>query len=360
MTLSLTEVRAGCEWQRELCRKNGSSSYVALITELLDRLGTDDTVTGLLTADDRNPIQSALCLRLFGAVNRIAMAEDADWLGSCYPTFGGTTDVDALIPAFFDFLTAHDDAVRVQMKLGVQTNEVGRAAPLSAAMNVVAALTGRPLRLLEVGASAGLNLLLDRYFVAGGRQAWGPPESPLRLTGHFESGEPPAGELTVAERRGCDLNPLDVHAPGTAELLRSFVWPEHVDRARRLDAALQVARSAPRLAIDAVDACSWLIDQAEDPVGGRTTVIYHSIVLPYFDPDERTRFESLIRERGAATDADRPLAWISLEPRADDSSVVELHCELWPQRRRIRLARTTPHGTHVRWDPQDESIFDLC
>lgn len=356
MTLTLQEVRAGCEWQRELCRKNGSPTYVALIDGLLERLGTDDTVTGLLTADDQNPVQSALCLRLFGAVNRIAMAEGADWLGARYPTLGGKTDVTAVVPEFFGFLRTHGDAVRAQMALGVQTNEVGRAAPLSAAMNVVAALTGRRLRLLEVGASAGLNLLLDRYFVAGGRHVWGPPDSSLRLTGHFESGEPPAAELEVVERRGCDVNPLDVHTPGTADLLRSFVWPEHVERARRLDAALEVARSAPPLAIDAADACSWLLEHAADPVGGRTTVIYHSIVLPYFDPDERNRFISLIRERGAATDADHPLAWISLEPSAEDSSVVELYCELWPEHRRIRLARTTPHGTHVRWDPRDEPV----
>lgn len=76
------------------------------------------------------------------------------------------------------------------MAAGVQTNEVGRAAPLSAAMNHVALATGLPLRLLEVGSSAGLNLSLDRYFVEGGTRSWGPRDSPSRLTGQFESGEP--------------------------------------------------------------------------------------------------------------------------------------------------------------------------
>ncbi|WP_200263472.1 DUF2332 domain-containing protein [Streptomyces sp. HSG2] len=355
MSQTIDQVRAGCEWQRELCRKNGSPTYVAIITELIERLGADEAVTELLTADDQDPIQSALCLRLFGAVNRIAMAESASWLTAYYPTFGGETEVDKVVPAFFDFLGANLPAVREQMSISVQTNEVGRAAPLSAAMNYVATATGLPLRLLEVGASAGLNLLFDRYFVAGSDESWGPADSVLRLVGHFESGRPRAARLDIAERRGCDLNPIDVYAPETANLLRSFVWPEHVERVHRLDAALEVARSAPRLSIDAADGCSWVLKHIEELTPGHTTVIFHSIVLAYFDADERARFAKLIRTRGAATGEDQPLAWISLEPSVDDSSVVNLVCELWPTNKRVLLARTTPHGTQVRWDPQEES-----
>ncbi|MEU6994701.1 DUF2332 domain-containing protein [Streptomyces sp. NPDC046465] len=354
MKLTVNQVRAGCEWQRDLCRKNASPTYAAILTELIGRLGTDEAVTELLTADGQDPVQSALCLRLFGAVNRVAMAQSASWLKAYYPTFGGATDVDKAVPAFFDFLAANLDAVRDQMTVSVQTNEVGRAAPLSAAMNYVAMVTGLPLRLLEVGASAGLNLLLDRYFVASGDTSWGPADSTLRLVGHFASGQPPAATSDIEERRGCDLNPIDAHAPGTDGLLRSFVWPEHVERGRRLDAALKVARSAPKLSLDAADACTWVSQNLAELPRGRTTVVFHSIVLAYFTPDERARFAKVIRTRGAATDEDRPLAWISLEPSDDDSSVVNLVCEMWPLGRRVVLATTTPHGTQVRWDPKED------
>ncbi|MFW5420935.1 DUF2332 domain-containing protein [Nocardiopsis sp. CNT-189] len=354
MSLTIEQVLAGCEWQRDLCRKNGAPTYVALIDELIDRLGPDDTVTGLLTEDGQNPIRSALCLRLFGAVNRIAMRESADWITDHYPTLGGESAPERVVPEFFGFLLGNLDAVREQMGIAVQTNEVGRAAPLSAAMNYVAHATGRPLRLLEVGASAGLNLLLDRYFVAGPRSSWVPTDSALRLEGHFASGDPEAvAPPEVVERRGCDLNPIDVHDPATPNLLRSFVWPEHVERARRLEAALEVARSVPRLRIDAADAYSWVSEHVEDSVSGRTTVVFHSIVLPYFDPDERARFTKLVCCRGEGRDEDRPLAWISLEPGEEDSSVVDLTCEIWPMGKKVLLAGTTPHGTHVRWDPQD-------
>ncbi len=353
MRLTVEQVRAGCQWQLALCRKDGTPTYVALLTELIERLGVDDAVTELLVTDGRDPVRSALCLRLFGAVNRIAMAHSADWITACYPTLGGRTDTVRVVPAFFDFLSANLDAVREQIGVAVQTNEVGRAAPLSAAMNHVALTTGRPLRLLEVGASGGLNLLLDRYRVDGGAQSWGPPDSAVRLTGHFASGNPPAAVLTIPERRGCDVNPIDVYDPGAAAFLLSFVWPEHVERARRLDAALGIARSLPRVRVDAADACSWVAQHAADPESGRTTVVFHSIMLPYLDPEERDRFTRLVRARGEAADPDRPFAWVALEPTDADPGVVHLTCEQWPEHRRELLAITTPHGTHVHWAPRE-------
>ncbi|MCO1581238.1 DUF2332 domain-containing protein [Crossiella sp. SN42] len=355
MTLTVEQVRAGCEWQRELCAKNDAPTYVALIDELVRRLGRDETVTELVTAGEEDPVRSALCLRLFGAVNRIAMAESAGWLDACYPIRGGVTDVRAVVPAFFAFMADHLELVRDQMKAGVQTNDVSRAAPLSAAMNHVALATGLPLRLLEVGSSAGLNLWLDKYFVEGVTRSWGPRDSPLRLTGQFESGDPRAAVLDIVERRGCDLNPIDVHADGAADLLRSFVWPEHVERARRLEAALRVARSSPPLTIDASSATPWVTAHAASLPEGVATVVYHSIVFPYFHPDERGRFAAAIRAAGELAEESRPLAWVSLEPSAEDPSVVELICQTWPDNRRVRLARTTPHGTRVRWEPADQA-----
>lgn len=355
MSSTVADVRAGCEWQRELCRKNGAPTYVALIDELMRRLDRDDPVTQLLTQDGQDPIRSALCLRLFGAVNRVAMSRSAAWLAAYYPVFGGETDTERVVPEFFDFLCGELDAVRQEMAVAVQTNEVGRAAPLSAAMNHVALATSLPLRLLEVGASAGLNLLLDRYFVDGGGRSWGPEASALRLAGHFTSGTPAAATLTVAQRRGCDLNPIDVHDPLAADVLRSFVWPEHVGRARRLQAALDVARELPPLPIDACEASEWVAQHA-DLVPGHTTVIFHSIVMAYLDPAARERFVSRVRALGEEAAADRPLAWISLEPSDRDSGVIHLVCETWPTHRRTLLATTTPHGTDVRWEPQDQPV----
>lgn len=352
MNDDLSRLRAACEWQLDLCVRNGSPTYSTLITSLIDRLGVDSTVTDLLAADRHDPVQSALCLRLFGAVNRLAQADPSCPLRLYYPTLGGEVDLERVVQVFFDVLSANVPYVRDALATAVQTNEVGRSAPLSAAMNYVAAATGTPLRLLEVGASAGLNLWLDRYFVAAGDVSWGSPTSALQLTGHFESGRPKTVALDVAERHGCDRSPLDVHDSRTAGLLRSFVWPEHVDRLRRLDAALEVAQAAPRLDIEAAEATDWTTRKVTALPAGYTTVIFHSLVLPYLDHGERTYLAATIRAAGAATDSSRPLAWISLEPTEEDSNTVLLSCEMWPGDQRVELARTTPHGMRVRWAPQ--------
>ncbi|SDR21753.1 DUF2332 domain-containing protein [Thermostaphylospora chromogena] len=354
MSSNLDRLRAGCRWQRELCRRNGSPIYVALIDGLLDRLGVDDTITDLLTADGRDPVRSALCLRLFAAVNRLAAADPERRLIRYYPAYGGETDLEEVVEEFFAFVAAHSAAVAAELPTPVQTNEVSRAAPLAAAMAYLASTTGLPLRLLEVGASAGLNLLLDRYRVTTDGFAWGPPGSPLHLSDCFESGTPPTATAVITERRGCDLNPLDVRDPATVARLRSFVWPEHVARRRRLDAAIEIARSAPPPTIDVADALTWTSRHAADLPSGRCTVLFHSIVLPYFSASERTRFADLVRELGAAADERGPLAWVAMEPDGDGAAA--LTCELWPAGRRIVLGTASPHGMHVRWHPREEPL----
>ena len=252
-------------------------------------------------------------------------------------------DPQAAVEAFFRVVAAHRAAVAVDMRADVQTNEVGRSAPLSAAMNYLTATAGLPLRLLEVGASAGLNLWMDRYFVQAGAAGWGPPDSPVRLAGHFTSGQPPATAMTVVDRRGCDLNPL--HLPRSREVLESFIWPEHVGRLRLLRAALSVAAPVP---LERCGAGAWIGQQLATLPGGVTTVVFHSIVWPYLSGDERTAFDHAVRAAGARADSDHRLGWVSLEP---DGSGVCLTCERWPENERLVLATSSPHGTNVVWQP---------
>jgi hypothetical protein len=338
--------------QARLCDKNGSPTYVALIDALVARLGSTCPVAGLLAGDQAEPVRSAMYLRLLGAVHRCALADPASPLRAYYPTLGGRVDPTGVVGPFFAYATENLARVAAEMRAPVQTNEVGRGAPLSAAMNYVASVTALPLRLLEVGCSAGLNLWLDRFFVTADGASWGPPESPLRLTGHFAAGAPPVHRYVVAERRGCDPSPLDIRDPRVPHLLRSFIWPEHVERLCRLDAALAVAPQAPPATIDTADACSWAGRMTRTLPVGAATVVYHSMVLPYLSPAEHERFGGLIRDHGRAAGRKRPLVWVSLEPTDDDDNVMELTCEVWPDGERTLLARSTPHGTRIRWNPE--------
>ena len=337
------ELRAAGVRQSQLCRDNASPTYAAIIDAVVSRLGGDDPVVTLLRDDPRPPVRSAVYLRLLGAVHRIVLSRPDCPLRHYFPSAGGQVDPPAAAEAFFGVVATHRAAVAVDMQADVQTNEVGRSAPLSAAMNYLTAVAGLPLRLLEIGAAAGLNLWMDRYFVQAGAARWGPPDSPVRLAGHFTSGQPPATAMTVADRRGCDLNPL--HPVRSRVLLESFIWPEHAGRLELLRAALSVVAPVP---VERSGAGTWIGRQLATLPGGVTTVVFHSIVWPYLSGDERAAVEHAIRAAGARADPDHRLAWVSLEP---DRSGICLTCERWPENERLVLATSSPHGTNVAWQP---------
>lgn len=339
-------LRQATEIQARLCRQAGSPTYEAVLLALIDR--PHSAAARLLADDGGDPQSTALHLRLLGAVHRLALTEPDCPLRRWYPSTGGAVDPDAAVPAFFDTVEAHADRLAVDMQAPVQTNEVGRAAVLSAALNWAVDRLGGPVRLLEVGASAGLNLWLDRYRVVAPGTAWGPPGSPVQLVGQFASGTPPSPTVTVVDRRGCDRRPLDLADPATRLLLRSFVWPEHVERLGRLDAA--VAAADP-VAVDEADAVPWITAQLADLPADVTTVVFHSVVMQYLSAEDRAHFAAAVR--GAARPG-RRLAWIAMEPRPDYAHMV-VSAEVWPPGERHHLATCTPHGSEVSWDPTTPS-----
>jgi hypothetical protein len=180
-----------------------------------------------------------------------------------------------------------------------QTNEAGRCAVLLPALAVLP----QPLALLEVGASAGLCLLPDRwrYHYVGDRvDRWiGRADSPVVLR-CVATGPVPIPPVlpTIVWRRGLDLDPVDVTDPVARRWLRCLVWPEHQDRARRLDAALRIAAEvSPRVERGHLvgDLPRVLARVPRDTI----VVVQHSATLTYLEPAERRAFRELVRQHGA-------------------------------------------------------------
>jgi hypothetical protein len=175
-----------------------------------------------------------------------------------------------------------------------QTNEVGRLATLVPAFALASA---GPMALIEVGASAGLNLFPDRYSYSWGRGSIG--SGPLLSAA--VSGDPPLPSAVpaVAWRGGIDLNPLDVTDADQMAWLAMLIWPEHDDRRAQLVRAVEVARADPPRIVrgDLLDELPALVDQAADhgPV-----VVFHSAVIAYLTEADRTRFHELMTELVAA------------------------------------------------------------
>jgi hypothetical protein len=223
---------------------------------------------------------------------------------------------------------------------------VARSCGLVGGFLMIARETGLPLRLLELGASAGLNLRWDRYWYQAGESAWGDPQSPIRFESAFSEGEPPFDcAPVIIERAGCDLNPLDPNLPETELTLASFVWPDHVERFHRLRAALAIARRVPAR-VDRGGAVEWLESQLSTKTQGAATVVFHSIVMDYLPVEERNRVSELLHKAGSRAVAASPVAWLRMERGGEQA---EVRLTLWPGGEERLLATAAFHGPPVRW-----------
>ena len=341
MTETAREAIAGqLQWQADACRMIGSPLYAGLMERAADDVRADGPTAEILRGHENDPRFSVLGLRLLGAVNRLVLTGREPALADAYAS-GRVTDAWERL---LDVLRRNAAELRDSLEQPVQTNEVGRCAALLFGFLTVAEETGLPLRLLEVGASAGLNLRWDRFAYAADGFAWGASDSPLRLEFELEGKAPelPAA-VEVAERRGCDANPIDATTPEGRLTLLSFVWPDQPERIARVEAALEVANEEP-VALDRETASTWTRRMLAEPAPGRATVIYHSIVSQYLSDEERATLFDGIREAGERATAEAPLAWLRMEP-ADDRANLEL--TVWPGGEDRLLARVGYHGTPV-------------
>jgi hypothetical protein len=315
--------------------------YGTLMNRLADDIVSDGEGWRPFRSLAAVPLSHNLPLRVVGAAHRMALRGEAPAYAAHLPSCGGDGEAEAAWPAFLDLATS--GALDAAAQSAVQTNEPARTTSLLPGFGVVAAETGLPLRLLEVGSSAGLLLQLDRYHHTLGRDTWGPDDSPVRLRSRGTAPLPP---LLIAERRGCDPNPLDPVVDRT--LLLSFVWPTALERFERLDAALRVAEAHP-VTVDRASAAPWLRGQLADPVPGRATVVFHSVVWQYLDADEQAEAAGAILAAGRRATAAAPLAWLRLEPHTDPERGTELRLTTWPDGVDRVLALCDYHGRWLRW-----------
>jgi len=343
---SENDLRDAAELQSRLCTENGTPTWAAIIDALTELdFNSGNSAVELLKANEQDPTGSALHLRLLGAAQRVAMRQPGSDFGRYLPSLGGVLDPAAAVEAFFPFVETNLDLIRTEMQIPVQTNEVGRSGVLSAGLRALAAQTSLPFCLLEVGASAGLNLYPDRYRVSSGASQWGPEDSPVVLEGIVQSGNPYGRDFAVIERAGCDLMPIDASTEEGQERLKSFVWPEQTVRLRRLEAALSMIEP---VRIDASPATAWVRSELAKPRQNSVAVVMHSIVMPYLSVSEKAEFAQAIGDAGRGATEDTPVAWLRMEP-SEDYGTVTLELDVWPNGQHTVLATSTPHGANINW-----------
>jgi hypothetical protein len=310
---------------------NTAENYRQWAREARGRSPAYDTLATLVAGDDT-------ILRFLGTLpppkrqpNLLFAA--ARYLLGTPPDISGLRDLVGQDPAGLS---------RVMLARRTQTNEPARCATLLPAL----AQLPPPLALIEVGASAGLTLLFDRYSYdyAGHLLAGSDPDAPtLRCTPRGPV-PVPARLPVIAWRAGLDLNPLDVTDDDDVRWLSCLVWPGEDDRQERLAAAIASARRDPP-ALYRGDLLTDLPALAARAPAGATLVIFHSAVLPYVAPEDRGRFIDTVQGL--------PAVWLSNEapgvvpgvsaPRYQGGPFLLIRDGNTP------LAYTDGHGAWVQW-----------
>jgi hypothetical protein len=281
-----------------------------------------------------------------GALHALALTGSAPPLVSCYPP--SAAPVEPLRPVLLDVVREHQSAIRAFLVSPPQTNEVGRSGVLVGGFLEIAKETGLPLRCLEIGASAGLNSIWDRYHYRLGAVCWGDPQSPVSLAPGWEGPSPPVDvRLRVIERHACDIAPIDLEDPAQRLRLRAYIWADQRERLSRLESAIDLARAhGPR--VDQADAADWIRAKLREPAARVATVFYHSVMWQYMPPGTQAAIQASLERAGDRATNAAPLAWLRLEPFASASGF-ELRMTLWPGAREFRLAVAHPHGSSVSW-----------
>lgn len=323
-------VREAFRIQAFYCARMDAPIYARLCEVIADRLQRDSEVARRVLDWSGEPTRDALPLRLIGGLHALVLDRADDALAAVFA--GMVVAPDAIAAALAATFDHHAARLLPYLDGPPQTNEPGRAAALMVGLIALARRFGPRVETLEIGASAGLNLLIDRYRFDLGGTFVGPAEAPLTLRPEWRGNPPEPLALDIVATRGCDVAPLDARDAAQARRLESYVWPEAPERLERLRAAVAMVRENG-VALDRADAADWVEARLAEPqAAGVTRVLLHSVVWQYLPVESADRVRAAMAAAGARATPERPLAWVMMEPdRASARQLVRVRS--WPDDR---------------------------
>ena len=334
------------------CDALGSPFTAALHRQFARDFDADGPVHELCADWQGNPRKDALGLRIAGALHHAALDGTAPELAAEYPAARPDWDMDRVWPVARDWLTTNESHVRTFMQGPPQTNETRRAIILLPGFLELAHRYARPMHLLELGASAGLNQNWDRFAYDGGN--WQRPGRSAVTIRSDWSGPPPAhldAVPDVASRAACDLSPIDLSDPAAVLRLKCYTWADQSERLERLDAAIRLARETG-VTVERADASEWVESRLAARPQDALTVVYHSVFLIYPPADKIRHIISAIETAGTAATDEAPLAWLCYESEAlfggdRTSPVMQARLRTWPGNDFRLIATSDGHVTRV-------------
>ncbi len=315
--------------QRFYCEKMDAPIYAQICVALAEGLTRDSRVGARILDWPGEPTRDAVPLRLIGGLHALVLAGADEELAAVFS--GAVAGPDAVKATLQRILSQHDEALLPWLDGPPQTNEPGRSAGLMVGLIEIAQRHGPKLEIMEIGSSAGLNLLIDRYRIDLGGTVVGPADAPVTIRPAWSGPAPVPVPVEIVSTRGCDVHPMDATDPAVERRLSAYVWAETPERAVRLRAAIGMMRDKG-VQLDKADAADWVEARLAEPqAAGVTRVLMHSVVWQYLPEPVAARVTAAMHAAGARATAERPIGWVTMEPdRARGHQMIRARS--WPDR----------------------------
>lgn len=296
--------------QVEYCTANNAPITGAIVAALAAGVTTETATGAKILGWTGNPMFDALSLRITGGVHHLWRKGVVPELA---PLFDGTGSAAGNAALMRDVLAKHDAALLPWLDGPPQTNEPGRSSQLMVGLLEIVARHGPKLEILEIGSSAGLNLMIDRFRIDLPAVSTGPADSPVHLNPEWRGTPPRTTPPEIIGIRGVDIAPVDATTEAGADRLLAYCWADHTQRIERLAHALTLLRAHPPR-LEAGNAPDWIEARLNEPQAeGVTRVLMHSIVWQYIAPEGQERITDAMSAAGARATPKRPLGWVRVE-----------------------------------------------
>ncbi len=349
------EVCAAFRHQAEFCRELEAAFTAAMIDAAAMVFESNAAATELFEEYEEDLIKSVVALRFAGALQWLVLSGRGRGLTPFYDRLVIPANMVELSEPILDAIQNEPAVFKDFLARPVQTNEVGRCAALLGGFNKIAAMTGRPMDLLEIGASGGLLLAFDQYRYDFGGFTYGAGD--IVLSSDWRGPRPDwRFPIDVGARLGCDLNPMDLTSDEALRRVDAYIWPEQKQRKQLFRrAAKQTVKSG--VIVDKMNADTWLEKKLAARNAERTTVMYQSVMDQYLDDATRQNIRRAVEEEGANARAEAPLAWLRFEPDFENAYAFYTDLTLWPGGESYRVCEAHPHGAWVKWLDNAEHSF---
>jgi hypothetical protein len=345
--MDIVSIGEAIEWQADHAEANDAPGTAMVVRALLALEESQAGTARRIFAWAGLSLRDALPLRIAGGIHNLLLTGEEPRLEDIYA--GRVRDQAEADTMIRDIVERHDARLMPWLDSPPQTNEAARSASAMAGLLWLGTRVCPQFELLEIGASAGINTMMGRYKYDLGGVAVGPSASRMVIEPEWRGPPPPDTQIQFTDARGSDIAPVDLTDEEQALRLKSYVWPEMTGRMARIDTAIQLASRMPP-EIDRADAGDWVEAQLARPqTEGTTRVLFHSIMWQYLPDFTQERITRTMEDAATKADADRPLAWLSLETNRQ-TFAHELKVRYWPGGdTEVHLANAHAHGAWVEW-----------